>query len=111
MGHAYCPECGADILTFEPHTRFCPTRVQKPGPQEPVNSEDVRADVDAMCDALTALSRIPTAARRDLALRWLVERVESDIDKLRHDEHIERVGDAVEAILSDEAQDATTNAG
>lgn len=33
MGKAYCPDCGADILSFEPHSRFCKTE-QQPAPAE-----------------------------------------------------------------------------
>jgi hypothetical protein len=45
--------------------------------------DDVALDTDAMRVAVLALSRIPTAHRRTIALDWLVARVEADIVRLR----------------------------
>ena len=61
--------------------------------------DDVQSDIDAMGEALRVISSIPTVHRRVIAWRWLYARVEADIVALRQQEHIERVGDAVEAIL------------
>ncbi len=46
-----------------------------------VSDEAVQLDIDAMRDALVALSRIPTIERRRMALRWLVERLTSDMTR------------------------------
>jgi hypothetical protein len=67
-------------------------------------------DVAAMGDALAALQRIPTASRRETALRWLVDRVRADIAKLRHEEYVEHHVAVVGAIFG-EAQDAEVSKG
>jgi hypothetical protein len=60
--------------------------------------DDVRGDIDAMGEALVAISRIPTVARRRIAFRWLVERVNDDLRKLMVVEHEERVVALVGAV-------------
>lgn len=63
--------------------------------------DEIRDDLKALGAALKALQRIPTAARRRLAMSWLASRMESDIATMRRDEHIERVADAVSAVLGE----------
>jgi hypothetical protein len=63
--------------------------------------DEIRADIRAMGAALEAFNRIPTAGRRRIALNWLSDRVEADITRLRREEHIERVADAVSVVLGE----------
>ena len=63
--------------------------------------DEIQADINAMGEALLALSRIPTVHRRRIAFQWLVDRVTDDLRLMDVAEHEERVVALVGAVFGE----------